>query len=82
MTRKPLSPGQRIVLDYIIAFHQIEDRFPSGRELQSYFGWSSQTSSVSYMEALARKGRIEHRESTEFRKGWWRFVKEEGSSHV
>jgi hypothetical protein len=82
MTRKPLSPGQEKVFAYMIAFHYIEDRLPSGRELQSHFGWSSQTSAVSYMEALARKGRIEHRESLEFRKGWWRFVKEEGSDHV
>lgn len=60
---KPPTYKQQAVLDHLVRFHAEEDRFPSTREIAKHFKWKSQTASMSYLKALARKGLLEKRGS-------------------
>lgn len=77
MTPPTLTPRQAEIYAYLVTFHAEEDRLPSTRDIQSRFGFSSQTGAVGHLKALARKGLIEHRGCARNDRQWWRFARKE-----
>lgn len=53
-----LTPRQRQILDYLRREHRRTGIMPTTREIQHYFGFSSQTAAMSHLRALERKGAI------------------------
>src|SRR6185295_3183846 len=53
-----LTDRQRSILDYIQNEQREKGITPSTREIQSHFGFASQTSVMQYIAALERKGFI------------------------
>jgi repressor LexA len=53
-----LTPRQRQILDYLRREHRRTGIMPTTREIQQYFGFSSQTAAMSHLRALERKGVI------------------------
>lgn len=53
-----LTKRQRQLLDYLSDFQSKEGLMPSTREIQSHFGFASQTAAMSHLRALERKGAI------------------------
>src|SRR2546423_14799448 len=51
-----LTERQRNILDFIQREQREKGITPSTREIQSHFGFASQTSVMQYIEALERKG--------------------------
>lgn len=72
---EPLTDRQAAVMVFIQEFYDQEDRLPSTREIQSHFGFASQTGAMGHLRALARKGMIEHRGCARNDRQWWRFVR-------
>src|SRR5438045_9784956 len=54
-----LTDRQRGVLDFIQSEQREKGVTPSTREIQSHFGFASQTSVMQYLAALQRKGFID-----------------------
>ncbi|MEO0445615.1 MAG: transcriptional repressor LexA [Verrucomicrobiota bacterium] len=54
-----LTDRQQQLVDYLRQHHRETGIMPSTREIQHYFGFSSQTAAVSHLRALERKGVIE-----------------------
>lgn len=75
--RQQLTANQRLVYHFLVSFHSEEDRLPSTREMQSKFGWYSQTAAMFHLKSLAKKGWLEYR-SNEIKKdkGWFRFSRD------
>lgn len=72
-----LTPKQSAIYAYLVTFHGEEDRLPSTRDIQSRFGFSSQTGALCHLRALAKNGMIEHRGCARNSRGWWRFARKE-----
>jgi len=72
---EPLTDRQAAVMDFIRDFYAQEDRLPSTRDIQTFFGWKSQTGAVSHLRALCRKGYLEHRQGAINERCWWRFAR-------
>lgn len=53
-----LTDNQKKVLLFIVSFIQDKKYPPTSREIQTHFGWRSQTSAVKYLHELRRKGHI------------------------
>ena len=53
-----LTARQQEILDYLQAEHRRTGIMPSTREIQSHFGFASQTAAVSHLRALEKKGAI------------------------
>ena len=53
-----LTKRQQEILDYLRDTHRTTGFMPSTREIQSHFGFASQTAAVSHLRALERKGVI------------------------
>ncbi|MEM7383907.1 MAG: transcriptional repressor LexA, partial [Verrucomicrobiota bacterium] len=56
---KMLTDRQQELMDYLRSEHRRTGIIPSTREIQEYFGFSSQTAAVSHLRALERKGVIQ-----------------------
>lgn len=54
-----LTRRQQELLDYLREHHRDTGIMPSTREIQKYFGFSSQTAAVSHLRALEKKGVIQ-----------------------
>ena len=54
-----LTRRQKEILDYLRMSHRKTGIMPSTRELQHYFGFSSQTAAMSHLRTLERKGVIQ-----------------------
>src|SRR4029077_15342315 len=54
-----LTDRQRNILDFIQSEQREKGITPSTREIQSHFGFASQTSVMQYLAALQRKGFID-----------------------
>ena len=70
-----LTPKQAEVMTFIRNFYAQEDRLPSTRDMQSWFGWKSQTGAIGHLRALCRKGHLEHRQGETNERSWWRFAR-------
>ncbi|MAS91753.1 MAG: repressor LexA [Verrucomicrobiales bacterium] len=57
-----LTQRQQEILDYLQSEHRRTGIMPSTREIQSHFGFASQTAAVSHLRALEKKGAITRRE--------------------
>lgn len=55
-----LTPKQTEILDFIRNEHSTTRFTPSTREIQRHFGFRSQTSVMQYLNALRKKGAIDH----------------------
>ena len=78
MTPPTLTPRQAEIYAYLVTFHAEEDRLPSSREIQSDFGFASQTGALCHLRALANHGLIEHRGGDGINsRQWWRFARKE-----
>lgn len=53
-----LTARQQEILDYLQAEHRRTGIMPSTREIQTHFGFASQTAAVSHLRALEKKGAI------------------------
>ena len=51
-----LTPRQKSILDFIQSEQREKGMTPSTREIQSHFGFASQTSVMQYIDTLQRKG--------------------------
>jgi repressor LexA len=51
-----LTQRQQEILDYLEATHREQGYLPSTREIQTRFGFASQTAAVNHLRALERKG--------------------------
>lgn len=56
---KQLTTRQQELLDFLRAVHHSTGLMPSTREIQSHFGFASQTAAVTHLRALERKGVIQ-----------------------
>ena len=54
-----LTDRQQEIFDFLRTEHRETGIMPSTREIQEYFGFSSQTAAVSHLRALEKKGVIE-----------------------
>ena len=54
-----LTAKQQEVLDYLREYQRENGVMPSTRDIQHYFGFSSQTAAVSHLRALEKKGVIQ-----------------------
>ncbi len=56
-----LTARQQQLLDYLRSYQRTEGVMPSTRDIQRYFGFSSQTAAMSHLRALEKKGVIQRR---------------------
>ncbi len=63
-----LTARQQEVLDYLQSEHRQTGIMPSTREIQTHFGFASQTAAVSHLRALEKKGVIKRREGEDDRR--------------
>lgn len=59
-----ITDRQEAVLNFIRWFIQEKKYAPSSREIQTYFGYASQTAAINHLKALKRKGRIDYQPKT------------------
>ncbi len=74
-----LTPKQAAVMTFIRDFHAQEDRLPSTRDIQAFFGFASQTGALCHLRSLCRKGYLEHRQGETKQRCWWRFARLDSS---
>jgi len=53
---RQLTKRQREVLDFIVAFHDREGRFPTGPEIAGHFGFKDPSPAYQHLDALEAKG--------------------------
>ncbi len=58
MSNVKLTQRQQEVLDFLKDTHRNEGFMPSTRDIQTHFGFASQTAAISHLRALERKGVI------------------------
>jgi repressor LexA len=58
---QPLTPKQRSIYDWIVAYHARERIGPSVRDVQTHFNFSSPNGAVCHVHALVKKGWLERR---------------------
>jgi hypothetical protein len=58
--RKPLTAGQKAVLDYIRGYIAENGLAPTHREIRDHFGWKSYGTVWKHRDHLIRKGYIRH----------------------
>lgn len=58
-TVRMLTDKQQQVLDYLREYQREYGLMPSTRDIQTYFGFASQTAAVSHLRALEKKGAIQ-----------------------
>lgn len=66
--KRPITPGQRRVLDYLRDFYEQNDQLPPMHAIRAHFGWSSDNAAQSHIDGLAARGYLERNEV-----GKWRF---------
>lgn len=54
-----LTRRQQEIVEYLRTSHRLTGIMPTTREIQHYFGFASQTASMSHLRALERKGAIQ-----------------------
>lgn len=59
MKAQPLSPGQREVLAFMLAFCVKHRRAPGRREICAELGFASTNTANDYMRALVKKGYVD-----------------------
>lgn len=64
---KSLTQRQGSILEFCRAYLSENDQFPTTRQIQSAFGFASQTAAVSHLRALERKGSIERNQNGKYR---------------
>lgn len=55
---RQLTKRQKEILDFIIAFHDSEGRFPTGPEIADHFGFKDPSPAYQHLDALETKGYI------------------------
>lgn len=68
---KPLTPTQRQVYDFLLAYLLEHHRSPAIREVCAAFGWKSPNGAMCHIRALAKKGWLDWES---WRGDGWRFV--------
>jgi SOS-response transcriptional repressor LexA len=66
--KRPITPGQRRVLDFLRDFHAQNDQLPPIQAIAAHFGWSSWNAAQTHIMGLVKRGYLERNEV-----GKWRF---------
>jgi SOS-response transcriptional repressor LexA len=67
--KRPITPGQRRVLDFLRSFYEDNDQLPPIPAIAQHFGWASWNAAQTHLVALAKRGYLERNAV-----GRWKFT--------